>query len=105
MVLWDDIKDDPLEQLKVSPTAMIPHKSRLFRAILEFSFSVRLASRHNVYPVDESSVKTVLSGAIDQLGHALMQVIYAFAQAERDAIFYGKVGHQRWLLATGLLRG
>ena len=30
VVLWDDIKDGPPEQLKISPIAMIPHKSRMF---------------------------------------------------------------------------
>eukprot|EP00956_Cyclotella_meneghiniana_P024897 scaffold50778_cov74-Cyclotella_meneghiniana.AAC.1 len=33
VVLWDDIKDNPPAQLKVSPLAMIPHKSRKYRAI------------------------------------------------------------------------
>ena len=28
IVLWDDIKDNMPKQLKVSPIAMIPHKSR-----------------------------------------------------------------------------
>jgi hypothetical protein len=27
IVLWDDIKDNPPKQMKVSPIAMIPHKS------------------------------------------------------------------------------
>ena len=30
VVLWDSIKDDPPEELKISPIAMIPHKSRLY---------------------------------------------------------------------------
>jgi hypothetical protein len=30
VVLWDDIKDDPPKELKISPIAMIPHKSRMF---------------------------------------------------------------------------
>lgn len=37
VVLWDDIKDAPPPQLKVSPIALIPHKSRMFRAILDLS--------------------------------------------------------------------
>ena len=28
VVEWDSIKDDPPEELNVSPIAMIPHKSR-----------------------------------------------------------------------------
>ena len=30
LVLWDDIKDNPPEQLKILPIAMIPHKSRKY---------------------------------------------------------------------------
>jgi hypothetical protein len=30
VVLWDEIKENPPEQLKISPLAMIPHKSRGF---------------------------------------------------------------------------
>jgi hypothetical protein len=33
LVLWDDIKQDPPKELKILPIAMIPHKSRKFRAI------------------------------------------------------------------------
>ena len=38
IVLWDDIKHEPPPQLKISPIAMIPHKSRQLRAILDLSF-------------------------------------------------------------------
>ena len=38
IVLWDAIKNDPPAQLKVSPIAMVPHKSRKWRAILDLSF-------------------------------------------------------------------
>ena len=44
VVEWDDIKHDPPEQLKISPLAMIPHKSRKYRAILDLSFKLRLKS-------------------------------------------------------------
>ena len=40
---WDDpknkLKDHP--QLKLSPLAMIPHKSRKYRAILDLSFELQ----------------------------------------------------------------
>ena len=42
VVVWEDIKDNPPEQLKVSPIVMIPHKSRKFRAILDLCFALRL---------------------------------------------------------------
>jgi hypothetical protein len=30
LVLWDDIEENPLSQLKISPIAAIPHKSKVF---------------------------------------------------------------------------
>jgi hypothetical protein len=33
IVLWDDIRNNPMLTLKVSPVAMIQHKSRCYRAI------------------------------------------------------------------------
>ena len=38
IVLCDDIKDNPPMQLKISPIAAIPHKSKAFRSILNLSF-------------------------------------------------------------------
>ena len=32
LVLWDDIKHDPPPQLKISPIAAIPHKSKAFQS-------------------------------------------------------------------------
>ena len=100
MVLWDDTKENPPEELKVSPIAMILHKSRVFRAMFDHSFSIRLASGYDVPSVNDSYVETVPSGAIDQLGYSLMQVIPVFAQAGRHAKIYGRIGHQRWFLTT-----
>lgn len=42
VVNWDDIKDNPPPQLKISPVAAIPHKSKAFRTILDLSFRLRL---------------------------------------------------------------
>ena len=40
IVLWDDIKDNPLTQLKISPTAAIPHKLKAFHSMLDLSFQL-----------------------------------------------------------------
>ena len=40
VVLWDDIKHDHPKQLKISPVAAIPHKSRAYRSILDLSFAL-----------------------------------------------------------------
>ena len=38
IVLWDDIKNNPPPNTKVSPILMIKHKSRRYRGILDLSF-------------------------------------------------------------------
>lgn len=42
LVKWNDIKDKPPAQLKISPIAAIPHKSRQFCMILDLSHGVCL---------------------------------------------------------------
>ena len=81
LVAWDDIKRSPPQQLKVSPIAMIPHKSRGFRAILDLAYSLRLASGQQLPSVNEMTTKLAPRGAIDQMGHTLSRIIHAFAEA------------------------
>jgi len=78
VVLWDDIKHNPPEHLKMWRIAMIPHKSREFRAILDLSFAIKLANGGVIPSVNGTSEKTAPKGTIDQLGHSLMRVIHAF---------------------------
>jgi hypothetical protein len=42
LVSWDDNKDNPLANLKISPLAAIPHKSRQFRTMLDCFVDVAL---------------------------------------------------------------
>jgi hypothetical protein len=42
IVAWDDIKDNPPRELKISPIAAIPHKSTVFCSILDLSFQLKL---------------------------------------------------------------
>jgi len=86
VVEWEQLKRDGVPpQLKISPIAMIPHKSRMFRAILDLSFSVRLRDGSQVPSVNEGTTLEAPAGAIDQLGHSLMRVIHAFAEADPEA--------------------
>ena len=86
MVLWDDIKDNHPCQLKVSPVAAIPHKSRAYRSILDLSFALRLEDGGVVKSVNDTTEKLAPRGAIDQLGHLLKRIIQAFAEADKDAV-------------------
>ena len=100
IVLWEDIRRNPPEQLKVSPLAAVPHKSRQWRAILDLSFGIRLEDGREVPSVNEASKKTAPAGAVSQLGHALSRIIHVFAEAPEDA----KVFMAKWDIKDGFWR-
>ena len=97
MVEWESIKDNPPENLKISPIAAIPHKSKQFRSILDLSFSLRLKQGGVLPCVNSTTVKTAPKGAIDQLGHSLSRVIHAFAETDDDA----KIFMAKWDIKDG----
>jgi len=92
IVEWiGELKRLPPEQLKVSPIAAIPHKSRAFWSILDLSFILRLLLGGTVPLVNMNTVKTAPRAAIDQIDHVLKRLIHAFAEAPEDAkIFMAK---------------
>ena len=103
IVTWEELKNHSEgvpKHLKVSPVAMIPHKSRKYRAILDLSFGIRLLCWEQVPAVNESSIKTAPKGAIDQLGQSLNRIIHAMAQADDDA----KVFMAKWDIKHGFWR-
>jgi hypothetical protein len=88
LVQWDNIKDNTPPQIKISPIATIPHKSKAFRSILDLSFTLRLSDCSKFPSVNNTTIKTAPSGAIDQLGHSLSWIIHAFANDKK--IFMAK---------------
>jgi hypothetical protein len=91
LVPWDDIKDNPPAQLKISPITAIPHKSKAFRSILDLSFRLRLKNGGVLAAVNNTTVKSAPKGAIDQIGECLSRIVHAFAEASEDAkIFMAK---------------
>ena len=102
IVNWDDIKDNPPPQLKVSPIAAIPHKSRSYRSILDLSFSLRLKNGGILPSVNDTTIKTAPKGALDQLGHALSRIIHAFAEA--DDTPDAKIFMAKWDVKDGFWR-
>jgi hypothetical protein len=97
IVNWDTIKDDPPPQMKVSPIAAILHKSKAFRLILYLSFLLRLQDGTKLPAVNDSTTKTALSGAINQLGHSLQWVIHAFTEADKS----NKIFMAKWDIKDG----
>jgi len=100
LVFWDDIKQNPPPQLKISPIVMVPHKSRPYRAILDLSFPVKLSPEEVIPSVNSTTTKTAPKGSIDQLGHSLSRIIHAFASASDDA----KIFMAKWDIKDGFWR-
>jgi hypothetical protein len=97
LVIWDNIKDNPPLQLKVSPIAAIPHKSKAFHSILDLSFCLCLINGGVLDYVNNAMVKMAPQGALDQLGHALSRIIHAFAKVDDDA----KIFMAKWDIKDG----
>jgi hypothetical protein len=100
LVLWDSIKDNPPKELKISPIAAIPHKSKDFRSILDLSFRLRLKNGGVQTSVNDTTEKTAPAGAIDQIGECLSRIIHAFAEADDKA----KIFMAKWDIKDGFWR-
>jgi hypothetical protein len=101
IVLWDDIRACPPSKLKISPIAMIPHKSRGFPAILDLLSRLRLSTGDHLPSVNETTTLSAPRGAIDQLGHALSRIIHAFAEADPEAFCHNHRGNRSsWSFQT-----
>ena len=100
VVRWDDIRNNPPRQLKISPIAMIEHKSKPYRAILDLSFPVTLADNTTHPSVNDATQKMAPQKAIDQLGHSLQRIIHAFATVDPHA----KIFMAKWDIKDGFWR-
>ena len=70
IVKWKDIKTNIPPNLKISPVAMIPHKSRVYRTIIDLSFKLRVKGKE--LPSVNSATKSLApQKAMAQLGMAL----------------------------------
>ena len=79
IITWKDIKDNTPTNFKLSPVAMIPHKSRPFRCILDLSFKLRLHNK--IFPsVNSATRKKAPQKAMAELGNVLKRLITIMAQ-------------------------
>jgi hypothetical protein len=90
-VKWDNIKNAPPPQLKILPIPAILHNLKQFRLILNLLFTLQLSNGSLQPSVNDTTGRTALRGAIDQLGHSLARMIHAFAEAkDEEQIFMAK---------------
>ena len=104
VVKWGEIKDNIPPKLKISPVAMIPHKSKLYRCILDLSFSL-LHKGERLTSVNDSTVKLSKPQAMVQLGQSLKRIIATVADAwtPTNPFFFSKLDIKDgfWRMAVG----
>jgi len=100
IVKWDDIANDPHTNLKISPLAAIPHKSRIYRAILDLSFQLRVG-KLKLNSINGTTRPHSLHQSMDQLGKVLPCLVHQIAHADPDLnpIYFAK-----WDLKDGFWR-
>jgi hypothetical protein len=100
IVVWEDIKDKPPRELKISPIAAISHRLKAFCSILDLSFRLKLKNGGVLASVNDTTEKTAPKGAIDQIGDCLLQLIHAFAEVDKTA----KIFMAKWDVKDGFWR-
>ena len=79
VVKWRDIKHNIPPKLKISPVAMVPHKSKLFRVILDLSFRFRKRDGSKWESVNSATTKLAPQQSMSQLGSALKRIVATMA--------------------------
>jgi hypothetical protein len=78
VVRFGDIRSNIPKLLKISPVAMIPHKSKAFRCILDLSFELRI--KNGVIPsVNSTTNKKAKPEGMVQLGMAVKRLVATMA--------------------------
>jgi hypothetical protein len=78
VVKWRDIRDDIPKKLKISPVAMIPHKSKPFRCIMDLSFTLQDGGKR-YKSVNETTNKQAKWQSMAQLGLCIQRMVATLA--------------------------
>jgi len=100
VIKWDDIKDALHPNLKISPLAAIPHKSRLFRAILDLSFQLRLRGV-KLPSVNAETVPLSDHKAMEQMGKVLWRLVATIAGTKNN---HTPIVFAKWDIKDGFWR-
>jgi hypothetical protein len=71
LIIWIDIHDDIPPNLKVSPIAAVPHKSRLYRMILNLSYQIKINGKKLQSVNDTSDKNLAPQHAMYELGNVI----------------------------------
>jgi len=100
IIKWDDIKHNPPKNLKISPVAAVPHKSRLFRTILDLSSKLR-CNGQRLASVNENTIPKSNHKAMEQMGRVIWRIITTMAKANPDK---GPIIMAKWDIKDGFWR-
>jgi hypothetical protein len=78
VIKWKNIKNNIPPKLKISPVAMIPHKSKAYRCILDLSFQLH-ENGHTYKSVNQTTNKKSKPEAMTQLGLCVKRIIAIMA--------------------------
>ena len=89
LVNWEDIKHNPPPNLKISPLAAIPHKSRDYRMILDLSFTMRTPTNTHHQPVNAIPAHpAVPTHSMAELGNVLRRIVWTLATTHDTRPFF-----------------
>jgi len=100
IINWEDIKENPPPNLKISPIAAIEHKSRLYRSILDLSYKLRLRGV-KMPSVNENTVPMSDHKAMEQMGQALWRLVAAIGNTNPHN---GPIVFAKWDIKDGFWR-
>jgi hypothetical protein len=81
LIPWRVLRERLPPKLKISPIAAIPHKSRLFRSILDLSYGFRLHEHEHPSVNDSTTDTSAPIHSMSELGKVLPRIIHALASA------------------------
>jgi hypothetical protein len=89
IVRWKDIKNDPPPNLKLSPAAAVPHKSKTFRQLLDLTFALQ-APDGTFYTPDNGAPPdpNLPSHSQFEMGNVTSRIIWQMARATQDLPFF-----------------
>jgi hypothetical protein len=85
VITWKDIKNKMPTNLKISPIAIIPHKSRKFQAILDLSFQMQIKGKKMPSVSSATNIKAPQK-SMAELGNVLHWIIHTMAQNHNKKI-------------------
>ena len=85
IIPWKVLRDQLPAKLKVSPIAAIPHKSRLFRMILDLSYGFKLVEIEYPSVNDGTTDSSAPMESMAELGSVLPRIIHAMATTPVDS--------------------